>query len=90
MHHLRDPIEWYAQKSRGNQKAFQYLKVCTMSVAALIPLLSSISSVTSGSLKLNCDFARPAHVRVAERIESLVTQEHAKWPPLKAKVEPFG
>jgi hypothetical protein len=119
--HLQDQIEWYDRKSGYNQKAFKFLKICTISAAALIPVLASVhrmSCVTAGlgvlivileglqqlnqyhsnwiSYRSTCEVlkhekflylgkaglyaaANDAHALLAERIESLVSQEHAKW-----------
>jgi hypothetical protein len=119
--HLQDQIEWYDRKSGTSQKAFKYLKICTISAAALIPVLAKInemSSVTAGlgvfivvleglqqlnqyhanwiSYRSTCEAlkhekflylgkagmyaaANDAHALLTERIESLVSQEHAKW-----------
>src|SRR5258708_6761566 len=119
--HLQDQIEWYDRKSGSNQKAFKYLKICTISAAALIPALAKIdgmNSITAGlgvfivvleglqqlnqyhsnwiSYRSTCEAlkhekflylgkagmyaaANDPHALLAERIESLVSQEHAKW-----------
>jgi len=119
--HLQDQIDWYDRKSGNNQKAFKYLKICTILAAALIPLLAkinSMSSVTAGlgvlivvleglqqlnqyhsnwiAYRSTCEAlkhekflylgkaamyaaANDPHALLAERIESLVSQEHAKW-----------
>jgi hypothetical protein len=119
--HLQDQIDWYDRKSGSNQKAFKYLKICTILAAALIPLLAkinSMSSVTAGlgvlivvleglqqlnqyhsnwiAYRSTCEAlkhekflylgkaamyaaANDPHALLAERIESLVSQEHAKW-----------
>ena len=119
--HLQDQIEWYDRKSGSNQKAFKYLKICTIAAAALIPVLAKIdgmSSVTAGlgvfivvleglqqlnqyhsnwiAYRSTCESlkhekflylgkaamyaaAHDPHALLAERIESLVSQEHAKW-----------
>ena len=121
MDHLQDQIEWYDRKSGNNQRAFKYLKICTISAAAIIPVLAKIdgmSSVTAGfgvlivileglqqlnqyhsnwiSYRSTCEAlkhekflylgkagmyaaANDPHALLAERIESLVSQEHAKW-----------
>lgn len=119
--HLQDQIEWYDRKSGINQKAFKYLKVCTIAAAALVPFLANISRmswVTAGlglfivvleglqqlnqyhanwiSYRSTCESlkhekflylakagiyatANDPHALLAERIESSVSQEHAKW-----------
>ena len=119
--HLQDQIEWYDRKSGRNQKVFKVLKICTISAAALIPVLARmtfLSWVTAalgvlivileGLQQLNqyhsnwiayrstCEAlkhekflylgkagmyaaANDPHALLAERIESLVSQEHAKW-----------
>jgi hypothetical protein len=119
--HLQDQIEWYDRKSGSSQKAFKYLKICTISAAAVIPVLAKIdgmSSVTAGlgvlivileglqqlnqyhstwiSYRSTCETLKhekflylgkagayatvsDPHSLLAERIESLVSQEHAKW-----------
>jgi hypothetical protein len=119
--HLQDQIEWYDRKSRNNQKAFKYLKICTLAAAAAIPVLARIerlSWVTAGlglfivvleglqqlyqfhanwiSYRSTCESlkhekflylakagiyatANDPHALLAERIESSVSQEHAKW-----------
>jgi len=119
--HLQDQIEWYDKKSGRNQKAFKYLKICTMVAAAFVPALASLSGmslVTAGlgvvivvlegfqqlyqfhsnwiSYRSTCEAlkhekflylatagpyaaAKDARTLLAERIESLVSQEHAKW-----------
>ncbi|HXB66754.1 MAG TPA: DUF4231 domain-containing protein [Candidatus Acidoferrales bacterium] len=119
--HLQDQIEWYDHKSGSNQKAFKYLKICTISAAAVIPVLAKIdgmSSVTAGfgvlivileglqqlnqynsnwiAYRSTCETLKhekflylgkagsyatvnDPHALLAERIESLVSQEHAKW-----------
>jgi hypothetical protein len=121
--HLQDQIEWYDRKSGSNQKAFKYLKICTISAAALIPLLARVSIrgaswLTAGlgvlivileglqqlnqyhanwiSYRSTCESlkhekflylakagmygtANDPHSLLAERIESSVSQEHAKW-----------
>jgi hypothetical protein len=118
---LQDQIEWYDKKSVSSQKAFKYLKICSISAAAVIPVFASMarfSSVTAGlgvlivileglqqlnqyhanwiSYRSTCEAlkhekflylakasaystARDPHSLLAERIESLVSQEHAKW-----------
>jgi Protein of unknown function (DUF4231) len=118
---LQDQIEWYDRKSASNQRAFKYLKICTISAAAVIPVIAKISgmsSVTAGlgvfivvleglqqlnqyhsnwiSYRSTCEAlkhekflylgkaglyatANDPHALLAERIESLVSQEHAKW-----------
>src|SRR6266850_6081667 len=118
---LQDQIEWYDKKSASNQKAFKYLKVCSISAAALIPFFAKVdgySSVTAGlgvfivvleglqqlnqyhtnwiSYRSTCEalkhekflylakagayaVANDAHALLAERVESLDSQEHAKW-----------
>lgn len=119
--HLQDQIEWYDRRSGSNQRAFKYLKICTISAAALIPVLARISGmswVTAGlgvlivileglqqvnqyhsnwiayrstaeALKHEKFLylaragiyatANDPHGLLAERIESSVSQEHAKW-----------
>lgn len=117
--HLQDQIEWYDRKSGSNQKTFKYLKICTISAAALIPFLAkTVPSVTAGlgvfivileglqqlnqyhsnwiAYRSTCEAlkhekflylgkagmyaaANDPHALLAERIESLVSQEHAKW-----------
>ena len=119
--HLQDQIEWYDLKSGSNQKAFKYLKVCTVAAAAIIPVLAKLdgmSSVTTGlgvlivileglqqlnqyhsnwiAYRSTCETLKhekflylgragayatvnDPHALLAERIESLVSQEHAKW-----------
>jgi hypothetical protein len=119
--HLQDQIEWYDLKSGSNQKAFKYLKICTISAAAIIPVLARIermSWVTAGlgvfivileglqqlnqyhanwiSYRSTCETLKhekflylgkagayakvnDPHALLAERIESFVSQEHAKW-----------
>lgn len=119
--HLQDQIEWYDGKSGRNQKAFKFLKICTISAAALIPVFAKIdgmSWITVGlgvlivileglqqlnqyhsnwiSYRSTCEAlkhekflylgkagmyaaAADPHALLAERIESLVSQEHAKW-----------
>jgi hypothetical protein len=119
--HLQDQIEWYDLKSGSNQKAFKYLKVCTVAAAAIIPVLAKLdgmSSVTAGlgvlivileglqqlnqyhsnwiAYRSTCETLKhekflylgragayatvnDPHALLAERIESLVSQEHAKW-----------
>jgi Protein of unknown function (DUF4231) len=118
---LQDQIEWYDRRSGSNQKAFKYLKICTISAAAVIPVFARIdwmSWFTVGlgifivvleglqqiyqyhsnwiSYRSTCEAlkhekflylakagiyatASDAHALLAERIESLVSQEHAKW-----------
>jgi hypothetical protein len=118
---LQDQIEWYDRKSGTNQRAFKYLKVMTISAAAIIPFLAkgtSLTSVTAGlgvliaileglqqlyqyqsnwiSYRSTSEAlkhekflylgkagiyaaAKDPHALLAERIESLVSQEHAKW-----------
>lgn len=39
---LQGQIEWYDRQSGRNQKAFKRLKICTITAAALIPLLATI------------------------------------------------
>ena len=119
--HLQDQIEWYDRKSGSNQKTFKLLKICTISAAALIPVLANVRELSwviaglgvfivilEGLQQLNqyhsnwiayrstCESlkhekflylgkagiyaaANDAHALLAERIESLVSQEHAKW-----------
>jgi hypothetical protein len=119
--HLQDQIEWYDRKSGYNQKAFKLLKICTISAAAIIPVVAGIKApswVTAGlgvfivilegmqqlnqyhsnwiSYRSTCEAlkhekflylgkagpyaaANDPHALLAERIESLVSQEHAKW-----------
>ena len=133
--HLQDQIEWYDHKSGCNQKAFKYLKICTISAAAIIPVLAKIdgmSSVTAGfgvlivileglqqlnqyhsnwiAYRSTCETLKhekflylgkagsyatvnDPHALLAERIESLVSQEHAKWASSQEqgpKVGPSG
>jgi hypothetical protein len=119
--HLQDQIEWYDRKSGHNQRAFKYLKICTVAAAALVPVLASmnrLSLLTAGlgvlivvleglqqlnqyhsnwiSYRSTCEAlkhekflylasagpyasAKDPHEFLAERIESMVSQEHAKW-----------
>ena len=119
--HLQDQIEWYNGKSGSNQKAFKYLKICTILAAALIPVFAQIKAMslaTAGlgvfivvleglqqvyqyhpnwiSFRATCEAlkhekflylakagayatANDPHALLAERIESLVSQENAKW-----------
>jgi hypothetical protein len=119
--HLQDQIEWYDRKSGSNQKAFKFLKICTISAAALIPVFANINRMswaTAGlgvlivileglqqlnqyhsnwiSYRSTCEAlkhekflylgkagmyaaANDPHALLAERIEALVSQEHAKW-----------
>jgi hypothetical protein len=119
--HLQDQLEWYDGKSQQNQKAFKFLKICTIVAAALVPGLAGIGTrtlvtaglgvlivVLEGLQQLNqyhanwiayrstCEAlkhekflylakagpyatANDPHALLAERIESLVSQEHAKW-----------
>jgi hypothetical protein len=118
--HLQDQIEWYDRKSGSNQRAFKVLKVCTITAAAVIPILASykLSQVTAGlgvfiviveglqqlnqyhanwiAYRSTCETlkhekflylakagayasASDPHALLAERIESFVSQEHAKW-----------
>jgi hypothetical protein len=133
--HLQDQIEWYDRKSGSNQKAFKWLKICTISAAAIIPVLAKtegMSSVTAGfgvfivileglqqlnqyhsnwiSYRSTCETLKhekflylgkagayatvnDPHALLAERIESLVSQEHAKWASSQEqgqKVNPPG
>ena len=118
---LQDQIDWYDRRSGSNQKAFRYLKICTISAAALIPVLANVRGmspvvaglgvfivVLEGLQQLNqhqsnwiayrstCEAlkhekflylakagiyasANDPHALLAERIESMVSQEHAKW-----------
>src|SRR6266404_3727578 len=48
--HLQDQIEWYDKKSGQNQRAFKYLKICTMVAAALVPVLAIITNIRGMSL----------------------------------------
>ena len=119
--HLQDQIEWYDRKSGQNQRAFKFLKICTMTAAALIPTLAGFTTMpktTAGlgvfiviaegvqnlyqfhanwiAYRSTCEAlkhekflylakaghygtASDAHALLAERIESLISQEHAKW-----------
>jgi|SRR5262245_2844888 len=119
--HLQDQIEWYDRKSGYNQRAFKYLKILSISAAALVPVIAKVdgmSSLTAGlgvfivvvegfqqlnqyhsnwiSYRSTCESlkhekflylakagpyasANDAHALLAERIESLISQEHAKW-----------
>jgi hypothetical protein len=130
--HLQDQIEWYDRKSGSNQKAFKLLKICTISAAALIPLIANIkgmSWVTAGlgilivileglqqlyqyhanwiSYRSTCEAlkhekflylgkagmyaaASNPHTLLAERIESLVSQEHAKWASTQEQGQKSG
>jgi hypothetical protein len=130
--HLQDQIEWYDRKSGGNQKAFKFLKICTISAAALIPLFAKINGmswVTAGlgilivileglqqlyqyhsnwiSYRSTCEAlkhekflylgkagmyaaANDPHALLAERIESLVSQEHAKWASTQEQGQKSG
>jgi hypothetical protein len=118
---LEDQIQWYDKRSGTNQRAFKFLKICTISAAAIIPVLARISAVswvTAGlgvfiviieglqqlnqyhsnwiSYRSTCESlkhekflylakagmyaaAKEPRALLAERIESLVSQEHAKW-----------
>jgi hypothetical protein len=119
---LEDQIDWYDRKSASSQRAFKLLKVWTISVAALVPLLVAFGmtdarvmaaltasiAVVEGIQQLNqyqanwiayrstCETlkhekflylskagsygaAENPSVLLAERIEGLVSQEHAKW-----------
>jgi hypothetical protein len=130
--HLQDQIEWYDRKSGYNQKAFKYLKICTISAAAAIPVLARINSlswVTAGlglfivvleglqqlyqyhsnwiSYRSTCEAlkhekflylakagiyatANDPHALLAERIESSVSQEHAKWASSQEQGQKVG
>ena len=133
--HLQDQIEWYDRKSGSNQKAFKYLKICTILAAAIIPLLAMIqamSLVTAGlgvfivvleglqqlnqyhsnwiAYRSTCETLKhekflylgkagayatvnDPHALLAERIESLVPQDPAKWASSQEqgqKVNPDG
>ena len=117
--HLQDQIEWYDRTSGYNQRLFKYLKILTISAAALVPALAKVDGrvvaglgvlivVVEGLQQLNqyhsnwisyrstCEAlkhekflylaeagpyasANDAHALLAERIESLISQEHAKW-----------
>ena len=133
LYHFQDQIEWYDRKSGNNQKAFKYLKICTISAAAIIPILAKINGMVTASLgvfivileglqQLNqyhsnwiayrstCETLKhekflylgkadayatvnDPHALLAERIESLVSQEHAKWASSQEqgqKVSPSG
>jgi hypothetical protein len=121
MDHLQDQIEWYDRNSGNSQRAFKFLKFCTISAAAVIPVLAKIDGTSAiiaglgvlivileGLQQLNqyqsnwiayrstCEAlkhekflylgkagvyaaANDAHALLAERIESLVSQENAKW-----------
>lgn len=122
MARLEDQIAWYDRKSNYNQKCFKVLKVWTIGVAAIVPLLAAFGmkdprifaaltasiAVVEGIQQLNqyhanwiafrstCEALKhekylfvssagpyngPANpvVLLAERVESLVSQEHAKW-----------
>jgi len=139
MDRLDDQIGWYDRKSGYNQIRFKALKVTVIVAAALIPVLSSLSSlhlrflpaealtlvlgalgaliaIIEGiqqlsqyhanwiSYRSTCEALRHEkylylaqagpyaaapnpHVLLAERIESLISQEHAKWASAQATPE---
>jgi hypothetical protein len=116
---LQDQIDWYDRKSGSNQKAYRFLKICTITAAALVPILANTAAPIAAGLgvlivvveglqqlyqchtnwiayRSTCEAlkhekflylvkagiyatAKDAHVLLAERVESLVSQEHAKW-----------
>ena len=130
--HLQDQIEWYDRKSGSNQKAFKYMKICTISAAAVIPVLARIERLSwvtvglgvfivilEGLQQLNqyhsnwiayrstCESlkhekflylakagtyatAGDPHALLAERIESMVSQEHAKWASSQEQAQKGG
>jgi hypothetical protein len=45
--HFQNQIEWYDRMSGGNQKAFKYLKIRTISAAALNPVFAKITAMSS-------------------------------------------
>jgi hypothetical protein len=130
--HLEDQIVWYDRISARNQKAFKFLKICTISAAAVIPVLAKITTmswVTAGlgvfivileglqqlnqyhsnwiSYRSTCEAlkhekflylgkagmyaaANDPHSLLAERIESLISQEHAKWASSQEQRQKVG
>jgi hypothetical protein len=78
--HLQDQIEWYDLKSGSNQKAFKYLKVCTVAAAAIIPVLAKLdgmSSVTAGLGVL---------IVILEGLQQL-NQYHSNWIAYRSTCE---
>lgn len=120
---LEDQIEWYAARSRVNQKRFKLLKVVTIVSAAVIPVFTTsgvahgaqvaaalgiLIAIVEGLQQLNQYQANWTSYRLtaealkhekflylatagpyaasanpsatlAERVESLISQEEAKW-----------
>ena len=84
---LEDQIAWYDAESGHNQRWFKLLKVCQIVVAAAIPG-RPIARPASGFKHEKHLFAARAgpyaavprpDALLAERVEGLVSQEHAAW-----------
>src|SRR5262252_5506374 len=78
--HLQDQIEWYDRKSGSNQKAFKYLKICTISAAALIPVLAKINTMSSVTAGLG------VFIVILEGLQQL-NQYHSNWISYRSTCE---
>jgi hypothetical protein len=78
--HLQDQIEWYDRKSGSNQKAFKYLKICTISAAALIPVLAKVTAMSSYTAGLG------VFIVVLEGLQQL-NQYHSNWISYRSTCE---
>jgi hypothetical protein len=70
---LQDQIDWYDRKSGSNQKAFKYLKICTISAAAIIPVLAKTSGISSS---VTAGFG--VFIVILEGLQQ-VNQYHTNW-----------
>jgi hypothetical protein len=78
--HLQDQIEWYDRKSGSNQKSFKYLKVGTISAAALIPVIAKVSGMSSVTAGLG------VLIVILEGLQQL-NQYHANWIAYRSTCE---
>jgi hypothetical protein len=126
---LEHQISWYGRKSQENQHWYKWLKLLELAVAAVLPVVASLSSpvwVTGGLAavivvlegtqhlyqfhehwityrstaevlkherylylaKAGPYLGEDRHRQLAERIEGLTSQEHAKW--VASHQEPLG
>src|SRR5436190_17711783 len=77
---LQDQIEWYDKKSASNQKAFKYLKICSILAAALIPAFASIGRFSGVTAALG------VFIVVLEGLQQL-NQYHANWISYRSTCE---
>ncbi|MBZ5728699.1 MAG: DUF4231 domain-containing protein [Acidobacteriia bacterium] len=78
---LEDQIDWYGRKSRYSQRAFKLLKMWTIAIAALVPVL-----VGFGFNDVRIMAALTASIAVIEGVQQL-NQYHANWIAYRSTCE---